>query len=388
MRKRTYALGLIVGIISITVFVVVFFVVIPQVNQSNFQNVDVDLKFDGDNTYDSIQDQLNIGYRIPGTNESRDCVQYFISQFLLIDTNFTYLYHNYTIHGVECQNILFKMNPEQPNILILGSHYDSRAKATKDDVHSDSPVPGANDGASSSAALIELARVLYNKRENLSCQIWFIFFDAEDQGYDLAYGIDGWAWCEGSEAFVDEIHNFYNSSKESFDAMVLLDMIGGNFVQYINEQYSTSSLLDEIFQVGQKLGYTYAFPESSISNSILDDHVAFINYGIPSADLIINFWNNPIWPYHHTIQDDITHISNQSLELTGKTIEQFIYNNYLNISSIKNKGNYPWSFDFNVSDFTTILLIGIIVIGVIGTGIYIYIKITKSKENLGNKFKR
>jgi Zn-dependent M28 family amino/carboxypeptidase len=258
------------------------------------------------------------------------------------------------------------MNENYTNIVILGAHYDSRAKATKDSTNPDLPVPGANDGASGSAVLIELAEALFNRINNLFVQIWFLFFDAEDQGYDVGPGIPGWDWIEGSEQFVLEIDTFYNSSKEDFDAMILLDMVGGVNLRFINEQLSTSSLLNELFETGRQLGYTSAFPSDPIVGSIADDHVPFLNLGIPSADLIIKFWNQPAeWPYHHTTGDDISHISNTSLEITGKTVEQFIYNNYYDITN-RFQGNFPWKDDFNLldSELFILLMISLPIIGI------------------------
>ncbi|MFX1553997.1 MAG: M28 family peptidase [Promethearchaeota archaeon] len=338
------------------------------------KNYEVDLHFNGDNAYSYVQDQLDIGFRIPGTQERVNCANYFITKFTEIDGNFTYLTHNFTIHSTECQNVLFKLNENNSNIVILGAHYDSRAKATKDPILSNrsKPVPGANDGASGSAVLLELARVLYAQRINLSCQIWFLFFDAEDQGKDNAYGIDGWDWCEGSQNFVSDINNFYNFTQENFDCMILLDMVGGENLQFINEQYSTSSLLDELFAIGRQLGYTSQFPSNPNSASIIDDHRAFLNLGIPSADLIINFWNNPDWSYHHTTQDDLSHILNNSLEITGKTVEQFIYNNYFSDPSNTYQGNYPWNEDINVID-PEVLITLIIIIAFVGVVIVILI---------------
>jgi len=328
-----------------------------------------------------VEDQLNINtthFRIPGYQGREDCAEYFIEKFREINLNFSYNLHNFTVQSVECQNILFKLNEHRKNIVILGSHYDSRARATKDpdELKRDEPVPGANDGASGCAVLIDLARVFYNLRENLTCQLWFLFFDAEDQGYDYSSGLSGWDWCEGSDKFVEDIESFYNSSLESFDAMILLDMVGGVNLQFINEQHSTSSLLEEIFEVGRQLGYTSQFPENPVVASIRDDHVAFVNYGIPSADLIINFWNNPAWPYHHTVNDDIMAISANSLEITGKTIEQFIYNHYLNNDNAE-FGNYPWLNDNNLLDvetFTFIVIISGIIIGII---IFFFIRKTR-----------
>ncbi len=354
------------------------------IDKLEIQNIDVELHVNGDNAYEYIRDQLDIGYRIPGTEERKNCAIYFISKFQEIESNFTYILHNFTTHSTECQNVLFKLNQNYGNIIILGAHYDSRAKATKDPnpLNRSYPVPGANDGASGCAVLIELARVFYQRRINLSCQVWFLFFDAEDQGRDNAYGIDNWGWCEGSKAFVDEINSFYNSETENLDCMILLDMVGGENLRFIKEQYSTSSLLDELFAVGRRLGYTEQFPSNPTTASIMDDHQAFVNIGIPSADLIINFWDNPHWPYHHTTQDNLTHISNVSLEITGKTVEQFIYNNYLNNTANTYKGNYPWHENINILNLELVIfLIGILSIcGVVIAVIYFKRKDTYNEE--------
>ncbi|MFX1375928.1 MAG: M28 family peptidase [Promethearchaeota archaeon] len=308
---------------------------------------------------------MDIGFRIPGTDERVNCTNYFISKFQEIDSNFTYLLHNFTIYSTECQNVLFKLNQNHKNIVILGAHYDSRAKATKDpnSLNRTDPVPGANDGASGSAVLIELANNLYQIRDNLSCQVWFLFFDAEDQGRDNGgYAMDGWSWCEGSERFVDDINNFYDSGTENFDCMILLDMVGGVNLKFIKELYSTSSLLNELFAVGRALGYKSQFPSNPESGSIIDDHRPFVNIGIPSADLIINFWDNPNWPFHHTISDNLTYISTNSLEVSGRTVEQFIYNNYLNSSNNVYSGSYPWNEDIDIYnlEIVTVLVITII----------------------------
>ncbi len=373
-------------IIAFIVLIVVIPIIIPIFlffNDSEFTNIDIELRFNGDTAYTYVADQMSINtthYRIPGTQGREDCAQYFIDKFQQIDPAINFVLHNFTIQSVECQNVLFKMNENFTNILILGAHYDSRARATKDSTNPDLPVPGANDGASGSAVLIELAEVLYSRMNNLSVQIWFLFFDAEDQGTDLGVGISGWDWIEGSKQFVLEIDNFYNSSKENFDAMILLDMVGGTNLRFINEQHSTSSLLNELFETGRQLGYISAFPSDPIVTSISDDHVPFLNFGIPSADLIIKFWNQPAeWPYHHTTGDDISHISNNSLEITGKTVEQFIYNNYYDITD-QYQGNFPWSDDFNLLDSELFMLI-LIVLPIIGIAVVVLVWRSRSKKD-------
>ncbi len=367
------------------VVIPIIFPIFLLFNDNEFTNIDIELHFNGDNAYGYVADQMNINtthYRIPGTQGREDCAQYFITKFQEIDPAINFALHNFTILSVECQNVLFKINENFSNIVILGAHYDSRANATKDSINPDLPVPGANDGASGSAVLIELAEVLYNKRQNLSVQIWFLFFDAEDQGDDigLGFGISGWDWCVGSSRFVQDIENFYNTSKETFDAMILLDMVGGYNLRFISEQHSTSSLLNELFETGRQLRYTSAFPSDPTVSKITDDHVPFVNYGIPSADLIIKFWNEPIeWPYHHTINDDISHISNNSLEITGKTVEQFIYNNYYDVNN-DFQGNFPWSGDTNLLDSELFFFL-IILVPIIGIAVVVLFLRSRSKKN-------
>ncbi|MFX1257609.1 MAG: M28 family peptidase [Promethearchaeota archaeon] len=342
-------------------------------NFNKIKNVDVNLNFDKNKAYEKVKEQLKIGNRIPGTQERVNCGIYFITEFQKIDANFKYILHNFTTHSTDCQNVLFKLNEKKDNIVILGAHYDSRAKATKDRSHPNDPVPGANDGASGSAVLIELARVFYERKDNLDCQIWFVFFDAEDQGKDEGgYGMEDWDWCEGSEEFVKDINDFYDSDEEDLDCMILLDMVGGNKLQFIYEQHSTSSLLDELFQIGRQLGYTDTFPLFPDMASITDDHIAFINIGIPSADLIINFWNNPNWPYHHTKDDDLSHISKKSLKITGKTLEQFIYNNYLDDLKNLYQGNKPWNDNLNLLYAEIMIIFSIIMATIIGIIVFIY----------------
>ena len=378
--KKQYKVIFFVSFILTAIFS--FFIPNFFIRNLKIQNINVELNFNEENAFFYIQDQLDIGFRIPGTEERINCTNYFISKFKELDNNFTHILHNFTVISTECQNVMFKLNDNYSNIVILGAHYDTRAKATKDSTNPDDPVPGANDGASGCAVLIELAKIFYERMENLTCQIWFLFFDAEDQGKDVAYGIDEWDWCEGSKKFVIDIDNFYDSETETFDCMILLDMVWGINLKFINEQYSTSSLLDELFKVGRNLGFTEEFPKNPISNYITDDHKVFVNMGIPSADLIINFWDNPDWPYHHTIQDDISHISNYSLEVTGKTIEQFLFNNYfVNLSNIY-KGNYPWREDINTPQIEIEMIsILIMTIAILGAIVVVFSLFKKDKFN-------
>src|SRR5271157_246964 len=287
------------------------------------------LLFDVNNAYQAVADQLNFGYRIPGYNASRNCANYFKTQLVPYTKVTDY---NVTLHGVLCQDVVGMLNPlDDQNIVILAAHYDSRA--TTNDVPSQ-PCPGANNGGSGCAVLLELARDLYQIRDKLNTQIWFVFFDAEDQGQDqYGVGLAGWNWAEGSQAFTNNLPTFLGSVPVSaVKLMVLLDMVGGISLQFTKDSSSNSKAENIFYQVGQNLGYTAAFPPNPYYfDGLLDDHVWFAQMGIPSVDLIIDFTDSSApWHFHHTTGDTLAEISVDSLATTGRTVESFFHEYYVN----------------------------------------------------------
>ncbi|MHA2309259.1 MAG: M28 family peptidase, partial [Candidatus Heimdallarchaeaceae archaeon] len=269
------------------------------------------LNFNETTAYNHIATQLDFGFRVPGTSAHNDCAEWISDQLELYTDQVSI--HDYSIQIGEqpsyyCQNILGKINTEKDNIVILGTHWDSRNVAEKDSYNQSQPIPGANDGGSGVGVLLELARVLSLYKDNLDCQVWFLFIDAEDQGYSLGmYGLEYWNWCEGSKKFVEDIDGFYDSDSETFDSFILLDMVGGTNLRFVREANSDQTLHKRIFREGQKLGYSNAFPENPTGLSIIDDHIAFKDYGIPVIDLIIDFINGE-WGYHHTHSDNLDNI--------------------------------------------------------------------------------
>jgi len=344
-----------------------------------FNNEDI-FQFNSTNAYTMIETQIDFGFRIPGTEASKNCGNYYITYINSISYSPSIIQHNFSVNSIECRNFLIKINPNNSRIIILGAHYDSRAISDKDPIVSkrNEPCPGANDGASGIAVLLELYRIFYEKRESLNCSLWILLFDAEDQG---SGGMSGWDWSEGSEKFTERMSNYYNPEIQSIDAMILLDMVGGINLQFINEMNSNGQLLSELFEIGRSLGYLDAFPSDPVSNTIIDDHLSFLELGIPSADLIIDFGSiSAPWSYHHTTSDNITYISQESLEITGRTVEKFIYNHYLNSPEYENDiGNYPWrDEDGNFNLETIIYIVSFILLVIIA--IFLIINIIRKKN--------
>lgn len=194
-------------------------------------------------------------------------------------------------------------------VVIIGAHYDSRLVADQDSdpAKRDDPVPGANDGASGAAVLLELARVL---PEDLNADIWLVFFDAEDNG-----NIEGWDWILGSSAFVESL-------EITPEAAIVVDMIGDADLNIYKERTSNSEINDEIWAKAAELGYAGQFIDED-KYSVLDDHTPFLRAGIPAVD-IIDF----DYPYWHTTQDTADKVSAPSLEAVGETLIGWLVDRY------------------------------------------------------------
>ncbi len=290
------------------------------------------LIFNESNAYNHISSQLDFGFRVPGTTAHNNCADWIYNQIQ------TYVdevdIHDFSIQkesqpSYYCQNILGKINTNKSKIVILGAHWDSRNVAEKDTYNQSQPIPGANDGGSGVGVLIELSRVFSLYKDNLDCQIWFLFLDAEDQGYSRGmYGLEYWDWSEGSKKFVEDIEEFYDSKSEKIDSFILIDMVGGTDLQFIRETNSDAILHNQIFREGRKLGYNSAFPFNPTEMAVIDDHIAFRDYGVPVIDLIIDFVNGE-WDYHHTHSDNLDNIDPTSLKIIGQTIESYIKSNFI-----------------------------------------------------------
>ena len=331
MNKKFISSFLLIQLISISFLILDIHSFINENESIKIHQLDFTLNFNSTNAYDHIKTQLDFGFRVPGTEAHVNCANW-ISNTLYSSIN-TVEIHNFEIQksgqpSYNCRNILGKLNTDEKEIVILAAHWDSRNAAEKDSVNQTLPIPGANDGGSGVGVLLELARILSLYENNLKSQFWFLFIDAEDQGLSRQiYGLQDWDWAEGSKEFANNIDDFYDSSKESFECFILLDMVGGTNLEFVKEVHSDEDLHNSIFNEGRNLGYTQAFPTDPEIKSIIDDHIAFYELGIPVIDLIIDF-NSGEWLYHHTHSDDLSHIDQNSLNITGSTVESFIKRYY------------------------------------------------------------
>jgi Zn-dependent M28 family amino/carboxypeptidase len=201
-------------------------------------------------------------------------------------------------------NIIAEFPGTKDGIIVIASHYDTNYPLRK------TSYIGANDGASSSALLLEFANELRsNKRDGYS--VWLVWDDAEEavKGWtdaDSLYGIRHLA--EKWEA---------DGTLKKVKAFLLADMIGDADLNIERDSNSTPWLEDVVYEAATRLGYQSHFFGRTMQVS--DDHVPFVQRGVPCADFI-DFdygYNDVFW---HTTQDTVDKLSPKSLEIVGSTI--------------------------------------------------------------------
>jgi Zn-dependent M28 family amino/carboxypeptidase len=201
--------------------------------------------------------------------------------------------------AVKMVNIIATLPGTRPEKIILGSHFDTK-------LFRDVRFVGANDGASSTAALLEIGRVLA-ARPQRPFTTELVFFDGEEAFVQWS-DTDG---TYGSRYYVDAAKAA--GALKSIRAFILLDMIGDKSLALRRETNSTPWLTDIIWNTARRLGHqTHFIAEAT---AIEDDHIPFVQAGVPSVDLIDLEYT--AW---HTANDTIDQISARSLQVVGDVV--------------------------------------------------------------------
>ncbi|GAB4488602.1 MAG: M28 family peptidase [Anaerolineales bacterium] len=254
-------------------------------------------EFDGQRAYQDVARQVELGPRIPGTEGHARGIAYIQSELKAAGWQSEVVEDEFG--GQVIKNIRAWRAEAKP-VILLGAHYDTRIYADNDphfENHAQ-PVPGANDGASGVAVLLELARVLPKD----TVPVNLVFFDAEDNGR-----IEGWDWILGSSAYAASIQS-------RPQAVVIVDMIGDADLNIYMERNSDPELTRQIWGVAKRLGYEQFFiPEYKYR--VLDDHIPFLSKGLKAVDII-----DLDYPHWHTLADTPDKVSADSLQVVGKTL--------------------------------------------------------------------
>jgi glutaminyl-peptide cyclotransferase len=261
--------------------------------------------FDADRAMQYVKDIVRFGPRPLGSANHKKVEEYIKSHLngdQVEDDAFT---ANTNVGKFPVHNIVAKFPGNRDGIIVFASHYDTNYPLRN------TSYVGANDGASSSALLLEIANQLRGKpRDGYS--VWLVWDDAEeamkpdtevDFMSDSLYGITHLAEQWQADGTLKKVKAF-----------MLADMIGDADLNIDRESNSAPWLQNVILEAATRLGYQSHFFARTLPMD--DDHIPFVKRGVPSIDLI-DFtygYNNVFW---HTPQDTVDKLSSQSLKIVG-----------------------------------------------------------------------
>ncbi len=211
-------------------------------------------------------------------------------------------------------NFIVKFPGKKDGVIVLASHYETNYPLRNINY------VGANDGASTTGFLIEIANLLRGRKLD-GYSVWLVFFDGEE-------AVQEWSNADslyGSRHLAAKWER--DGTLKRIKAFLLLDMIGDKDLNVDRDRNSTGWLLDLIDTAAKKEGdqsYFFAHP-----NAIEDDHLPFVQRGVPSADIIdIEYGpHTMLHPdgYHHTAEDTMDKVSAHSLTVIGQTVLETIH---------------------------------------------------------------
>ena len=271
------------------------------------------IAFDGKRAFSLLERQCAFGPRYPGSDAHDSCFAYLVAtlrasaRVVQVDT-FTYD-SPILKKQVRLMNVVARFRPELTQRVLLGAHWDTRPWADRDPVPAKRrlPIVGANDGASGVAVLLELARMLGNGRNQPTVGVDIALFDGEDLGTDA----DPSGFFRGSNRYVE-----WKSGEKPPIFAVVIDMVGSKTMVLHwegNSRKMASNIVDLVWEEARSLGVRTF--RSDVRHTVFDDHIPFLNAGIPAID-VIDF----DYPYWHTTHDTPDKCSAESLEGVGAVL--------------------------------------------------------------------
>lgn len=288
--------------------------------------------FSADSAYAYIERQLAFGPRVPGSEGHKACAIWLENEMKRHGAD-TVTVQRATVQrhdgvSIPIANIMARFNPDAGKRVLLAAHWDTRPWADEENdasLHS-RPIPGANDGGSGTAVLLELARQFGLQRPEIGVDLLLV--DAEDSGVSGSDDPDDGSssWCLGTQYWVD-YHPYTAATLPQY--AIVLDMVGGTGARFHREavsQYAVPSVVNKVWGLAARLGHGDTFVNET-GGSVLDDHVFIMRAGIPAIDIIENSnqATGSFAPSWHTMADDISAIDRRPLRAAGETVATLIY---------------------------------------------------------------
>jgi Zn-dependent M28 family amino/carboxypeptidase len=258
--------------------------------------------FEGARAFKDLEQLVALGPRPPGSPALERAREYITAQLGRVgaEVQRDRFIASTPVGPIPMVNIVGVLPGTSSNVVIVSGHYDTaRLKGMA--------FVGANDGGSSAAELLELARVLSRRRHVLT--YWLIFFDGEE-------ALEQWSPTDslyGSRHLADELAT--DGRLAEVRALILVDMVAGRQLHILEESNSTRWLREMVFKKARQLGYASSFDGGQFP--VADDHVPVLEKGVAAVDIIDLA---PFKTYHHTAQDTVDKCSAQSLAIVSRVV--------------------------------------------------------------------
>jgi glutaminyl-peptide cyclotransferase len=269
-------------------------------------------RFDADRAFADLEAQVEIGPRPSGSQGSREEVRLITDRLRDAGVQDVRVQRPYA-------NVVGTIPGAESDAIVLGAHHDTKTGVSSDFV-------GANDGASGVAVVLELARALPDRVEGPS--IHLALFDAEEARGDRSFEEDG---TRGSRQYVRYAGQADGGGGpvqgspplRTIESMILVDMVGDCDLQIPREANSDQQLYRYISVAGERVDGDPA-PFVGSRSPILDDHIPFVEAGIPAVDLIDFTFGGPSNQYWHTPEDTIDKVCPESLDAVGEALLEIL----------------------------------------------------------------
>jgi len=261
--------------------------------------------FDAERAWKGLLHQVAIGPRPAGTPENEQCrawIESELSGMGLAPQRESF--RDATPAGeLDMANVWAEIPGTDPAAgwIFVGSHFDTKRMPFR--------FVGANDGASSTAALIEIARV-FAKGPKRAIGYRFVFFDGEEAVRQEWVGEDN---TYGSRHHVKLLQK--NGRIDSLRAFVLLDLVGDKDLKLTSDTLSDRRLREIFAKAARDIGLGRHVGGKAME--VRDDHVPFLMARVRSVNLI-DFEYGPNNSYWHTDKDVVEHCSKESLDAIGR----------------------------------------------------------------------
>jgi glutaminyl-peptide cyclotransferase len=256
--------------------------------------------FDSNRAWEHLRQLVSLGPRPAGSAALGQTRAYIEGQLKAAGVAFTeQAWDDQTPAGpIHMVNVIATIPGASPARIVIAGHYDTKRFRQFRFV-------GANDGGSSAAFVLELARVLKARRSPLTIEL--LFLDGEEavdewQGTDHTYG---------SRHYVAEARR--SGTLASLKALILVDMIADRDLRIRRDLNSTRWLTDLVWEAAGRVSQASVFVAES--TQIEDDHLPFLQAGVPSLDVI-----DLEYPAWHTAQDTLDAVSARSMQIVGEVL--------------------------------------------------------------------